>query len=328
MRWATVMIPGIPQRGEPTSAILNQYTHGVVIWAVPYWGYVTEYGSASISALKSYLDAGGRLFITGQNIAQALQYSWYGSRTFLNDYLHVTFRQEHTGLYALAGAAGDPIGNGLALNISGGDGANNQYSLDEVDPITLAEVIFTYQAGVSAMLAEPFRPEADAPGSPQALAAPETDAPAAPAGNVGSGTAGVRVDAGKYRAVFLAFGFEAINSAADRQVVMARVLNWLAPFVSLVHFICLLVFARSAAPDSFLAARNRKRRVVRRSTGQSRTPRRSTSTIKELRARARLRYVRCRPTTYMSCGPSGPRRGEQHRRSPFDDFVVDELPRP
>ncbi len=140
-------------RGEPTSAILNQYTNGVVIWAVPYWGYVTENGSASISALKSYLNAGGgNLLISGQNIAQALQYSWYDGRTFLNDYLHVTLRQEHAGLYALAGAAGDPIGNGLALNISGGDGANNQYSLDEVDPITLAEVVFTYQAGVSAML--------------------------------------------------------------------------------------------------------------------------------------------------------------------------------
>ena len=58
-------------RGAPGSAILSQYTHGAVIWAMPYWGYATDYGYGGIGALQAYLDAGGKLFITGQNIAES-----------------------------------------------------------------------------------------------------------------------------------------------------------------------------------------------------------------------------------------------------------------
>ena len=62
-------------RGKPGSAILNQYKSGAVIWAVPYWGYLTDYGSDSIGALQTYLGAGGKLFITGQNIAEGLYWT-------------------------------------------------------------------------------------------------------------------------------------------------------------------------------------------------------------------------------------------------------------
>jgi hypothetical protein len=203
-------------RGEPNSAILNQYVQGVVIWAVPYWGYVTDNPSSSLRQLQAYLDAGGNLFITGQNIAQNLYWT-----DFLRDYLHATYRQGDTGLYALAGAPDDPIGNGMMLNVSGGDGANNQYSKDEVDPISTAEVVFTYQTGDSALLAEPIWPPGELqPGVRAAL-------PALPAGNVGSGTAGLRVETSDYKVVYFAFGFEAINNAVDRATVMERVLAWL-----------------------------------------------------------------------------------------------------
>ena len=201
--------------------------------------------------MQAYLDAGGKLFITGQNIAERL--SWTG---FLNDYLHATFKNADTGLYALSGAAGDPIGDGLALNISGGDGANNQYSKDEVDPIAPAQVVFTYQAGPSAMLAEPVTPteglaspldvslrllKGGAPAPPAVIptaAPPPVPSPAPtampvpvptalpPAGCNGSSAAGLRVDTGQYKVIYFAFGFEAINDASDRNVVMARVLTW------------------------------------------------------------------------------------------------------
>ena len=68
-------------RGAPAARILNQYTSGAVIWAVPYWGYVTDYGSDSIGALQAYLDAGGKLFITGQNIAERVFLDWSSSTT-------------------------------------------------------------------------------------------------------------------------------------------------------------------------------------------------------------------------------------------------------
>lgn len=228
-------------RGEPGSAILQQYKNGVVIWAVPYWGYVTAEESDSIDQLQAYLDAGGRLFLSGQNVAESLAWT-----SFLTNYLHATFRQANTGMFAVAGAGGDAVGDGLTLNLSGGDGANNQYSNDEIDPIAPAKAIFTYQSG--AMLAAPIRPADAAPVEaydeydppepavssttlqPDGLVQPfhsPFPTPPAPAGCAGSCTAGLRVSTGAYKLVYFAFGFEAINSAADRQTVLARVLDWL-----------------------------------------------------------------------------------------------------
>ena len=42
-----------------------------------------------------------------------------------------------------------------------------------------------------------------------------------------SGSGGLRVDTGTYKVVYFAFGFEAINSTADRETVMEKVLTWL-----------------------------------------------------------------------------------------------------
>ena len=74
-----------------------------------------------------------------------------------------------------------------------------------------------------------------------------------PASCTGSCTAGLRVDTGLYKVVYFAFGFEAINSAADRQVVMERVLNWLKPLQPSLYLP--LVIAQLPAADSFWADR-------------------------------------------------------------------------
>lgn len=241
-------------RGKPGSAILNQYRSGAVIWAVPYWGYLTDYGSDSIGALQTYLGAGGKLFITGQNIAEGLYWT-----DFLENTLHATVKQGDAGLYALAGAAGDPIGDGLGLNISGGDGANDQYSKDEIDPIDPAQVVFTYRTDASAMLAEPIRPAEEALTGPAdasaAPAAPGASVTAAPAGNVGSGTAGLRVDVGAYKVVYFAFGFEAINRAADRRIVMERVLSWLEVRLPFKLYLPLVFADQPSTAVSFWADR-------------------------------------------------------------------------
>ncbi len=243
-------------RGGPGSAILNQYTAGAVIWAVPYSGRATDSRFESVLHLQAYLDAGGKLFITGQNIADFLR-NWYGE-DFLKDYLHATFQQGDSGLYALVGAASDPIGSGLALNISGGDGANNQHSKDEIDPIAPAEVVFTYRAGASAMLAKPIRPAEAAPDALlDAKHQPQPSVPVMPAANIGSGTAGLRVDTGAYKVVYFAFGFEAINSAADRSAVMERVLTWLGVSRPTGVYLPLAFGSRSSTLDAFWADRYR-----------------------------------------------------------------------
>ena len=244
-------------RCAPDSTTLNQYAGGTVIWAVPYEGYITN-DSNQRTAVQSYLEAGGKLFITGQNIARYL--TWYGGAGFLNNYLHATYQQDDTGLYAVTGVPGDPIGDKLALNISGGDGAKNQYSKDGIDPVGDAQAIFTYRAG--AMLAEPTRPAEALPGGPpnalrqslpdarlQPAVTPTAATPASPAASAtvapeptkapeptavptippepAACIAGLRVDTGTYKVVYFAFGFEAINNAAYRAGVMERVLAWL-----------------------------------------------------------------------------------------------------
>ncbi len=138
------------------------------------------------------------------------------------DYLHAKYVQDDTGLFEVSDTAGDPIGDGLSLNLSGGDGANNQGSKDEVDPIAPAQTMLTYRAGTAAMLAEPVRPTAvhDATAgrkrgvsSPEGVAAVDTADKASkawaagPAANISTGTAGLRVDTGTYKVVYFSFGF-------------------------------------------------------------------------------------------------------------------------
>ena len=81
------------RRCAPDSTILNQYTAGTVVWAAPYYrGYITDDGNQR-TAVQNYLDAGGKLFVTGQDVA----YSTQGT-SFLGDYLHAAYVQYDSGL--------------------------------------------------------------------------------------------------------------------------------------------------------------------------------------------------------------------------------------
>jgi hypothetical protein len=97
----------------------------------------------------------------------------------------------------LSGIAGNSISDGLTVNISGGDGADNQTSPDWIEPI-FGATVFSYPA---------FR-YIDLP-----------DGPAMAAFTVSTGT---------YRAVYFAFGFEAIDNAADRALLIQRIMDYFA----------------------------------------------------------------------------------------------------
>jgi len=231
-------------RGNLDSDTLNQYLDGIVIWAVPYWGYIGW--SETQDNLADYLDTGGRLFISGQNIGRYIGWS-----DFYREYLHAEYVQDDIDLYALFGVTDDPVTDGLYVSISGGDGAKNQYSPSEIDPIPPAVSIFTYDPGATTALVEPSIPKEEVqPESDEVLSQRELrerekegvpwDAPSAERG-VGSksiessGSGALRVDTDDYRVVYFAFGFEAINSAADRVVVMDGVLNWLGAQGSVIE---------------------------------------------------------------------------------------------
>jgi uncharacterized repeat protein (TIGR01451 family) len=162
--------------------------YDIVIWSAPEDspGYVE-----AEAAITEYLDGGGKLFLTGQDVG----YwdgggSWFISTEYYENYLKAKYVADNTDTYNLQGLAGD-IFAGLDLTIQGGDGADNQSSPDEITvaDADYASTVVQYQ---------------------------------------GDGSGGQRVGLClPYRVVHLSFGFEAINSASDRQAVMERVINWL-----------------------------------------------------------------------------------------------------
>jgi hypothetical protein len=143
------------------------------------------------AALAAYLDGGGSLFITGQDIGWDLNDQGGAALTWYHDYLHANYIADDTNDLTLTGVAGDPIGDGLSLNIGGGDGANNQDYPSDIDPRDgLASTVLQYDA---------------------------------------SRNGGIKADTGVYRVVYFSFGFEAVNNATDRALVMQRIIDWLAP---------------------------------------------------------------------------------------------------
>lgn len=169
----------------PTAEVLGEFP--LIVWSCG-WTFPTV-DEGDRTALASYLDAGGSLFITGQDIGWDMNdqggaaYQWY------RNYLHATFINDDTNDYTLSGVPGDPISNGLDITIQGGDGANNQQYPSDIDPADgSATVIWTYDA---------------------------------------TRNGAIRAETGVYRVVYLAFGYEAINNATHRAEVLGRSLNWL-----------------------------------------------------------------------------------------------------
>ncbi len=163
-----------------------------VVWnAGWYFPHFTDDEKAQVA---DFLDGGGKLFISGQDIGWDLADAgspWI-DQTFYETNLHAAYQSDDTNLVVdLAGVAGDPIGDGLAFDISGGTGADNQEFPSWIEPEGEgAERILEYSDG--------------------------------------SGAA-VRAEHGDNggRVVYLAFGFEAIADDDTRNTLLARSLAWL-----------------------------------------------------------------------------------------------------
>ncbi|MCH7761382.1 S8 family peptidase, partial [candidate division TA06 bacterium] len=101
------------------------------------------------SDLTDFLDGGGNLFISGQNIGEDIG----GVSTFYASYLRSTFLQGNANDNLLLGVPGDEIGAGLNLVIQGVNGAGNADSEDKIAPLSGANAVFTYNTalGTSAL---------------------------------------------------------------------------------------------------------------------------------------------------------------------------------
>lgn len=148
------------------------------------------------AVLADYLDNGGLLFATGQDIGWSLcdlSSSWWSvdAVNWYQNYLGATYISDDTNDMTLVGVTSDPISDGMSLTITGGDGASNQGYPSEIQPRSTALPIFYYDAGMTR-------------------------------------EGGVRYDAGYFKTVYLAFGFEAIDNPVDRALLMGRILDWFA----------------------------------------------------------------------------------------------------
>ncbi|MGE5155934.1 MAG: hypothetical protein ACM3JP_00370, partial [Betaproteobacteria bacterium] len=139
--------------------------------------------------LGAYLDGGGHLFMSGQDILD----QGAGQAPFVSTYLHVNWdgseTQNDKATTAVAGEAGNVVTDGIGsvpldLSVLGGAAFMDQLTL--IDPATVA-----------------FRDDAAQPD-------------------------GLTVAAGSYKVVFLAFPFEEYGSATDKSDLMTRVYTWFA----------------------------------------------------------------------------------------------------
>jgi hypothetical protein len=120
----------------PSASFMQGYT--AVVW---FTGHLsTTLTTDEKNSLSTYLDNGGKLFITGQDIGYDIHSD---ADNFYSNYLHANYLADTAG-WDVDGEVGDPIGDGLSFGISSGDGANNQDWPDGIEPIGNATSCFYY----------------------------------------------------------------------------------------------------------------------------------------------------------------------------------------
>ncbi len=186
-------------KGDPDFSF-SRYRY--LIW---YTGdYQTDlFTQAQVESLISFLDYGGRLFLTSQDAVEVLSGSSDSLDTlFLKNYLHVGYDGNNIK-HLVAGQPGDEIGDTLWIRPEKYPGADNQTSKDNLVPDTEADTVLVY---------------ANSGFTPTDL------------------VAGTKFQNDFFKVVVFGFGFEAINSSGSEfhgewlskpHFVMDRVLNWL-----------------------------------------------------------------------------------------------------
>ncbi|MBD3368284.1 MAG: T9SS type A sorting domain-containing protein [Candidatus Eisenbacteria bacterium] len=163
---------------------LQRYT--VVVWDNGWNGYL---GATNRQDISDFLDGGGNLLISGEDIGWWLHYQGDQDKIdFYQDYLHATYVQDDSGFRSLDGVSGDPIGDGLSFTLNGPGSLMNQEYPSEIEPRTGATGIFEYSPGAEGAL---------------------------------------RYSTG-HRLVYYAFGLEGVTGTAMQDTIMRRTLEWLA----------------------------------------------------------------------------------------------------
>ncbi|MFQ5856602.1 MAG: S8 family serine peptidase [Anaerolineae bacterium] len=189
------------ERDLPTAKALSAYD--ITIWSSPRDapGLI-----GASSAITNYLEAGGRLLLTGQDVGY---WDGGGSRDFFapyyRDYLRAVYVKDDSGYRKAYGATGTDFED-LRLALGRADSARNQRFPDQIAARDSESVQVAFYYG---------DPDTNSDGL-------------LPAGLVVVG------QCLPYRVVYLAFGFEGVETAAARSEVLARAIQSLtAPLPTL-----------------------------------------------------------------------------------------------
>jgi len=127
-------------RGEADLDLRDRFREDAIIWFSGNAVGDSVLTQSERQQLATYLERGGKLFLTGQNIAQSLR-----NTAFLSDRLHVSF-SGNIADSLLHGVTGDPIGGTLKNILTAqAPGADNQTSRDVFEPVdTLAQIAVLY----------------------------------------------------------------------------------------------------------------------------------------------------------------------------------------
>jgi hypothetical protein len=196
----------------PTAAQMEPFES--VVWLTGD-AYSTTLTTADQTEIAAYLDGGGRLFMSGQDIGYDI-----GTLAFYANYLHADYVQDGVALGGVIGVGANPVGVGFTFNIKGGSGANNQAYPSEIDLLSGAQAAFVYNPAVPGAAANAYK-----------MGGSEVEGEAI----TSSGTAGLTFDDGTYKLVYFAFGFEAIDEAMTRGALMGRILDWLQGYPEIAH---------------------------------------------------------------------------------------------
>ncbi|MDE0961428.1 MAG: dockerin type I domain-containing protein, partial [Planctomycetota bacterium] len=174
--------------GPVTTALLAEYTNGVVMWPIGYFhtGFPDQLGPVRQALLMEYLQAGGNLVLSG-----AYASAYLDNTALFTNYLFLQHEQWDMDLPGLLGEAGNPLGDGMDLQLSSG------FYQSELTPLPPAQKAFSYDLASGSGILQ------------------------------GGGAAVVTVDE-TYKAAVLAFPFTSVM-AADRSALMARILEWMLP---------------------------------------------------------------------------------------------------
>jgi len=195
--------------GDIKPEVLKRYIDGWVFVAVQDSSDQQQLTAEEVGALSGFLKIGGKMVLSGQDLAFSLR-----ENPFLKEVCRLSFVQDDINVHVISGLNG--FAKNASFQIFGGDGANNQKWPDEIDVLAGAKMLMKYNEG-----ARDIADDKD-------MSGPNLKPGSVSRGIKSSGGAAACVNDG-YRLLFFAFGIEAINSASQRQQIVAQIQAFMSP---------------------------------------------------------------------------------------------------